>query len=300
MAHSEHEHDEAHSVMDDHEHVGSLQTRLLLTLVGGVLILNAFIAEKVLFPEQKEIAAISALLGALVLGAPIIIGGIKEMSRGRMHMTTLVAIAVFAAFVLADYTVAGIVAFFMLLASLIEEQTAEGARESVEKLMQFQPSRAELSNGDIIDVSDLKPGDRIRLRPGDRVPADGKIIRGETTVNEATVTGESMPADKMEEDEVFAGTHNLTGAVEVEVTRAGEDTTLGKVKNLILEAETTKTRLMQLIDRYAEWYTPVVLMLAAVVGVFTRDPQRVITVLVIACPCAFVLATPTAMVAALT
>lgn len=300
MAHSEHEHGDSDSVMDDHEHVGSLQARLLLTLVGGVLILNAFIAERFLFPDQGEVAAISALLGAIVLGTPIMVGGIKEMRRGRMHMTTLVAIAVLAAFVLADYTVAGIVAFFMLVASLIEEQTAEGARESVEKLMQFQPNRAELTNGDIIDVSELKPGDRIRLRPGDRVPADGKIVRGQTTINEATVTGESMPVDKLEQDEVFAGTHNLTGAVEVEVTRAGEDTTLGKVKNLILEAETTKTRLMQLIDRYAEWYTPVVLMLAAVVGVFTRDPQRVITVLVVACPCAFVLATPTAMVAALT
>jgi Cd2+/Zn2+-exporting ATPase len=286
--------------MHEHEHVGTLQTRLLLTLVGGVLILNAFLADKFFFPEQEEIGAISALLGALVLGIPILIGGFREMSRGRMRMSTLVAIAVLAAFVLADYRVAGIVAFFMLLASLIEEQTAEGARESVEKLMQFQPSRAELSNGQVVEVSELKPGDRIRLRPGDRVPADGKIVSGQTTVNEATVTGESLPADKMEQDEVFAGTHNLTGAVEVEVTRAGEDTTLGKVKNLILQAETTKTRLMQLIDRYAEWYTPVVLMLAAIVGVFTGEAERVITVLVIACPCAFVLATPTAMVAALT
>ncbi len=300
MAHSKHEHADSESVMHDHEHVGSLQTRLMLTLLGGVLILNSFLAKHVLFPQQQEIAAISALLGAIVLGTPILVGGLKEMRRGRMHMSTLVAIAVFSAFVLADYTVAGIVAFFMLLASLIEEQTAEGARESVEKLMEFQPSRAELTNGEVVDVADLEPGDEIRLRPGDRVPADGEIISGQTTINEATVTGESMPVDKMEHDEVFAGTHNLTGAVEIRVTRSGEDTTLGKVKNLILEAETTKTRLMQLIDRYAEWYTPVVLMLAAVVGVFTRDPQRVITVLVIACPCAFVLATPTAMVAALT
>ena len=293
-------HAEPHAAMHEHEHVGTLQTRLLLTLVGGVLILNAFLADRFFFPQQEEVGAISALLGALVLGIPILVGGFREMRRGRMHMSTLVAIAVLSAFVLADYRVAGIVAFFMLLASLIEEQTAEGARESVEKLMEFQPNRAELVSGDIVDVTELSPGDEIRLRPGDRIPADGKIINGQTTINEATVTGESLPADKMEGDEVFAGTHNLTGAVVVEVTRAGEDTTLGKVKHLILQAETTKTRLMQLIDRYAEWYTPVILMLAAIVGVFTRDPQRVITVLVIACPCAFVLATPTAMVAALT
>ena len=284
----------------EHEHIGSLQMRLIITLIGGLLILNSFIAEHFLFPGQEEVSAVSALAGALIVGLPIIIGGFKEMSRGRMHMSTLVAIAVLAAFVLADYRVAGIVAFFMLIATLIEEQTAAGARESVEKLMRFQPSKAELTSGEVVEVTELSRGDRIRLRPGDRVPADGKIISGQTAINEATITGESLPADKGEGDEVFAGTHNLTGALEVEVLNTGEDTTLGKVKHLILEAESTKTRLMQLIDRYAQWYTPIILMLAAIVGVFTGDPRRVITVLVIACPCAFVLATPTAMVAGLT
>lgn len=284
----------------EHSHVGSLKTRLIITLVGGLLIVNGFLANKFFFPTVEEVGAISALIGALILGIPILIGGLQEMSRGRMHMSTLVAIAVLSAFVLADYQVAGIVAFFMLLASLIEEQTAAGARESVEKLMQFQPNKAELASGKIVEVSELKPGDVVVLRPGDRVPADGKLLEGETTINEATITGESLPADKTEGDDVFAGTHNLTGAVKMEVTRAGEDTTLGKVKKLILEAEATKTRLMQIIDRYAEWYTPVILMIAAIVGVFTKEAERVITVLVIACPCAFVLATPTAMVAGLT
>ncbi len=299
---SQHANDQiqAHSSACDHQNVGSLQTRLVITLIGGLLILNSFIADHFFFSEQPEIGSISALIGALIVGLPIMIGGFKEMSRGRMHMSTLVAVAVLAAFVLADYRVAGIVAFFMLIATLIEEQTAAGARESVEKLMRFQPSKAELISGEVVEVSQLKPGDRIRLRPGDRVPADGKIISGHTAINEATITGESLPADKMPGDEVFAGTHNLTGAMEVEVESTGEDTTLGKVKNLILEAEGTKTRLMQIIDKYAQWYTPVILMLAAIVGVFTRDPHRVITVLVIACPCAFVLATPTAMVAGLT
>ncbi len=295
-----HEHDHAHGPGCDHESLGSLQTRLVITLIGGVLILNSFIAEHFLFPDQPELASISALIGALIVGLPILVGGFKEMSRGRMHMSTLVAIAVLAAFVLADYRVAGIVAFFMLIATLIEEQTAAGARESVEKLMRFQPRKAELINGEVVDVSRLNPGDRIRLRPGDRVPADGKIITGHTAINEATITGESVPADKVPGEEVFAGTHNLTGALEVEVESIGEDTTLGKVKRLILEAESTKTRLMQIIDKYAQWYTPMILMLAAIVGVFTGRPERVITVLVIACPCAFVLATPTAMVAGLT
>jgi len=137
------------------------------------------------------------------------------------------------------------------------------------------------------------------VRPGDRIAADGRIVTGETSINEATITGESFPVDKGEGAEVFAGTSNLTGSIEVEVTRVGEDTTLGKVKRLILEAESTKTPMMQLIDRYAHWYTPVVLMVAFIIYVFTQDMRRVITVLVVCCPCAFVLATPTAMVAGL-
>jgi len=165
--------------------------------------------------------------------------------------------------------------------------------------MTLTPPTAELVSGATVRASDLKRGDMVRVRPGDRIPADGRILTGQTTINEATITGESLPVDKGVDDEVFAGTSNVTGALEVEVTRVGEDTTLGKVKRLILEAEGTKSPMMQLIDRYAEWYTPVVLMIAAIIFIFTQHKERVITVLVIACPCAFVLATPTAMVAGL-
>ncbi|MFO7958985.1 MAG: cation-translocating P-type ATPase [Candidatus Brocadiia bacterium] len=293
------DHATSHSQGLDHEHVGSVQSRLVVTFIGFVIVLNAYLAHYVLFPDKEAIGAISAFIGAVILATPIIMGALQEVRRGRMHMTVLVAVAVIAAFALGDYKVAGLVAFFMLLATLIEEQTAAGARESVEKLMTLTPPTAELVSGEEVPVSELKPGDRVRVRPGDRIPADGLIRTGETTIDEATITGESVPADKVEGEEVFAGTNNLTGSVEVEVTRVGEDTTLGKVKRLILAAEGTKTQFMQLIDRYAAWYTPVVLMIAVIVGVFTGDPERSIAVLVIACPCAFVLATPTAMVAGL-
>ncbi len=296
----------------EHSHVGSVQTQLIVTFIGGVIVLNAYIADYFLF-EKSAIADISALIGALILATPIILGAIREVRRGRMHMTVLVAVAVIAAFALGStgeaaageaaeaggYKVAGIVAFFMMLATLIERQTAAGARESVEKLMTLTPPTAELVGGETVPVAELNTGDHVRIRPGDRVPADGRIVDGESTINEATITGESVPADKLEGDEVFAGTHNLTGSIEVEVTRTGEDTTLGKVKKLILEAEKTKTPFMQLIDRYAAWYTPLVLMIAFVVYMFTGQYERSVSVLVIACPCAFVLATPTAMVAGL-
>ncbi len=292
-----HEHEGEHALA--HEHFGSIQTRLVITLIGFLLVLNAYLAKYLLFRQDPIISDISGAAGAIILAVPILIGALQEMAKGRMHMSVLVAIAVVAAFALGDYREAGIVAFFMLLATLIEQQTAAGARESVEKLMTLTPPTAELAGGESVPVSELKRGDRVRVRPGDRIPCDGRIVNGETAINEATITGESLPVDKGAGDDVFAGTSNVTGAIEVEVTRVGEETTLGKVKRLILQAEQTRTPIMQLIDRYAEWYTPVVLMIAAIVFVFTKEPRRVISVLVICCPCAFVLATPTAMVAGL-
>jgi Cd2+/Zn2+-exporting ATPase len=145
----------------------------------------------------------------------------------------------------------------------------------------------------------LKVGDVIRIRPGDNVAADGAIVSGEGTFNQATITGESLPVDKKPGDQVFAGTQNLTGLLEVRVTKAGTDTALGRVRELILAAEKTKTPLLRIVDQYMVFYTPLVLVLGALVWAFTHDLNRVISVLVVACPCAFILASPTAMVAAL-
>jgi len=150
-----------------------------------------------------------------------------------------------------------------------------------------------------VPASQLEVGDVIRIRPGDVVPADGIITTGQGSFNQATITGESLPADKKPGDEVFAGTQNLTGVLEVRVVRAGQDTTLGRVRELILAAEKTRLPIMKIVDQYMGFYTPLVLVIGALVWAFTHELDRVIAVLVVACPCAFILATPTAMVAAL-
>ncbi|HXR06472.1 MAG TPA: cation-translocating P-type ATPase, partial [Candidatus Acidoferrum sp.] len=139
----------------------------------------------------------------------------------------------------------------------------------------------------------------IRVRPGDNVAADGLIVRGQGSFNQANITGESLPVDKKPGDEVFAGTQNLTGALEIRVTRAGQDTTLGKVRDLILAAEKSKLPIMRIIDQYMGFYTPLVLVIGALVWAFTHDLSRVIAIFIVSCPCAFILATPSAMVAAL-
>jgi len=195
------------------------------------------------------------------------------------------------------------IGFFMLLSELVETRTALGARASIESLIKLTPTRASLITADgtekEVKVSQLKTGDYIRVRPGDNIPADGEVTNGLSSVNEATITGESLPVDKVPGMGVFAGTNNLTGVLDIVVTKAGKDTTLGRVQSLIVQAEQTKIPIMRIVDRYIKWYVPTVLMIAGIVLFFTRNINYAITILVISCPCTLILATPTAMVAAI-
>ena len=294
-----HKHDDGCGCGHDHEHSN---VGLTWMLFGLVFVINAFVVDWV-FDGAHVIAGASAMIGAIILGYPIMATAIKDLRKGRLSINELVAIAVLASFASGDYKTAGVVAFFMLLGELIETHTAEGARNSIESLIKLTPTKARRIKADKteeeIAASQLAVGDVIRIRPGDNVAADGLILNGQGSFNQATITGESLPVDKKTGDEVFAGTLNLTGVLEIKVSRAGTDTTLGRVRELILAAEKTKLPIMKIVDQYMAFYTPLVLVIGALVWAFTRDLERVIAVLVVSCPCAFILATPTAMVAAL-
>jgi Zn2+/Cd2+-exporting ATPase len=296
---NEHEQDASCSACGaDHEHA---PVRLWQTLVGVVFVLNAFIVDW-LFDKGQTVASVSAFIGAIVLGYPIVWTAVQDLRRGLLSINELVAIAVLAAFASGDYKTAGVVAFFMLMGEIIETRTAEGARASIESLIKLTPTKARRitpQGEEEVAASFLAVGDTIRIRPGDNVAADGIIVSGSGSFNQATITGESLPADKKPGDEVFAGTQNLTGVLEIKVSRAGQDTTLGRVRELILAAEKTKLPIMKLVDQYMGFYTPLVLVIAALVWAFTRRLDNVISVIIFSCPCAFILATPTAMVAAL-
>jgi Zn2+/Cd2+-exporting ATPase len=284
---------------------GRSSALLIATLMGGLLVLNSFVA-KFIFAD-KQIPDILALLGAILLGAPLVAHSLKHLSEGHLHMDELVAMAIVAAIAIGKYEEAGVIAFFMIIATLIETRTALGARASIESLIRLTPTRARRLRSDgaeeDVEAKLLSPGDTIRVRPGDNIAADGVVIAGQSTVNQANITGESIPVDKVNGDEVFNGTNNITGMLDIRVTKAGAETTLGRVQKLILSAEGTRIPLMRLIDQYAAWYTPTILMLAGIVLFFKQGSEdgmsRAITMLVVACPCALVLATPTAMVAAL-
>ena len=298
---SQHEHEHGPECGCGHDHEHSV-VHLWQTITGVVFVLNAYVVDW-LFQSGSTVASASAMIGAIILGYPIIVTAVKDLRRGNLSINELVAIAVLAAFASEDYKTAGIVAFFMLTGEIIETRTAEGARDSIESLIKLTPTKARRLKKDggeeEVAASELAVGDVIRIRPGDNVAADGLIVNGQGSFNQATITGESLPADKKSGDEVFAGTQNLTGVLEIKVTRAGTDTTLGRVRELIIAAEQTKLPIQKIVDQYMGFYTPLVLVIGALVWAFTHDLSRVIAVFVVSCPCAFILATPTAMVAAL-
>ncbi len=288
----------------------SLRLQIVATLVGGTLLVCSLVAGWLW--KQPFFAALPAALAVAILAAPLVTAALKDLLRGVAGMNALVGLAVIGAVASGNYQEAAAVAFFMIVSSLIERRTAAGAEASIESLIRLAPTKASRLVGsgrdereEAVEATGLRPGDVVRVRPGDTIPADGCVIRGASTVNQASVTGESIPAERAQGDEVFGSTINLTGVLDVEVTKAGADTLLGRVKDLILQAERTKTPIMRLVDQYAAWYTPTILMLVGVVLFFALKDNpdtafnRAIAMLVIACPSALILATPTAMVAAL-
>ncbi|MBO4513189.1 MAG: cation-translocating P-type ATPase [Victivallales bacterium] len=279
--------------------------RLAVALLGGILVLNSYLA-RVLFGKTIDPVAseFSAFIGALILSLPIFWEAICDLIKGKIHMNELVGLALLAAFASGEYRTAGAVAFFMLITITIEKRTAIGAEAAIEAVVRLTPRMARRLDAsgkeqEVDAFNDLKTGDLCRVRPGENFPADGVIIKGTTTVNQSSITGESLPADKGEGVEVYAGTQNLTGLVDFKVTRIGKDTTLGKVRNLIADAERSKTPIMRMIDNYVGYYTPTILMIAGLAWFITEKIDRVIAVLVMSVPAALVIATPSAVIAAI-
>jgi Cd2+/Zn2+-exporting ATPase len=294
---------------------GWLRLQIVSTLVGGTLLLCSLAAGWLW--KQPFFAALPAALAVVLLGGPLVAAAGRDLVAGKAGMNALVALAVIGAMASGKYQEAAAVAFFMIVSSLIEKRTAAGAEASIESLIRLAPTKASRLVGgsgsgargseaeEMVEATQLRPGDIVRVRPGDTIPADGTVTSGASTVNQASITGESVPAEKTLGDDVFGSTINLTGVLDIEVTKAGADTLLGRVKDLILQAERTRTPIMRLVDEYAAWYTPTILMLVGVVLFFALKSHpdtafdRAIAMLVIACPSALILATPTAMVASL-
>lgn len=195
---------------------------------------------------------------------------------------------------------AGEVAFIMLLGEHLEHYTVERCRRNVGSLLALAPQKARVQrDGREIEllIGEVARGDRCIVRPGEKLPVDGVVVSGESLVNQATITGESMPVGKKAGDAVFGGTINGSGALMIEATAVGEDSTLARITRLVEEAQEKQAPIQRVCDRYAKWVVPLMLVLSAGTYLFTQDLQRAMTVLIVACPCALVLATPTAVIA---
>jgi Cd2+/Zn2+-exporting ATPase len=241
-----------------------------------------------------------ALASVALNGLPIIMEAVKGLIRREVNVDELVALAIIASLVQGEFLTAAVVSFVMVLGALIEQAASGSARRSIESLINISPDTATVLVDGLarqVPIAEVKVGDLLLVKPGERVPIDAVVSKGITAVDESSMTGEPIPREKTIGDTVYAGTLNQNGVVEVEATRVGEDTTLGKVIKLVSEAEAHKPQAIKLIDRYARWFTPTILLSAGIAWLVTGDVSRAVTVLIVGCPCALILAAPTAIVA---
>jgi heavy metal translocating P-type ATPase len=287
-----------------------LERRLFVALAGGTLLLTSWLGGWL--GLQPQVAQIPAAIGAIILVTPLAFGAFQEIRQGRPSSDSLASLAVLAALANNLYLAAGFLAFFLWLSELVLSRTAWGAQRAIRDLIELTPDIARVVEADgserEVGLDSIRVGQIVRVRPGENLPVDGKVVRGQTSINQASLTGEAVPIEAAPGTAVYAGTSNLTGQIEVEVSAVASESTIGKVEKLIREAESARTQRQELIERLAGAYVPVVLMVAALVWFFTsksesaaiRDQaaERAITVLVVTCPGALLIAYPTAMVAA--
>ncbi|MEE2819817.1 MAG: heavy metal translocating P-type ATPase [Planctomycetota bacterium] len=309
MAISEPNNDLNPSIEGAMEGAQRLERRLLIALGGGVLLAVSWLGH--LLGAHHLISEIPAAVGAIILVVPLLGGAWKEMKKGHPSSDALASLAVVAALSAGMYLAAGFLALFLWMANLILSRTAWGAQRAIRDLIDLTPGQARIIENGKERTAELKEvgiGMVVRIRPGENLPADGVIISGHSDINQASLTGEAVPVEVQEGIEVYAGTTNLTGQIDVKVTAVAAETTIGKVESLIREAESTRTQKQELIEQLASYYFSIVVMVAAVVWFFTSRSAdeairsaaavRAITVLVVTCPGGLLIAHPTAMVAA--
>lgn len=275
---------------------GGVKKDIALLVVSGIAVLGSLLKVR-LFPFDLAWVAI------VLCGIPILMEAIIGlMTSFDIKADVLVSLALIASVCIGQSFAAGEVAFIMQLGSLLEELTVARARADIEKLVHLTPRTARvLRNGreEVIPAEQVRMGDRLRVLPGEAIPVDGVILAGQTSVNQAVMTGESLPVDKTAGDEVSSGTVNQFGAFEMEATRVGEDSSIQRMIRLVQLADAGKAKIVGLADRWATWIVVIALTAAALTWLVTGRIIRAVTILVVFCPCALVLATPTAIMAAI-
>ena len=295
------EHDEPRATTAD------VARRFRLTLAAGLLIAGGLGADALNLPAAPWLFAAAAVFGGVYPARK----AVTALRTRTVDINVLMVIAVAGALALGEWLEAASVVFLFAVAQWLEVRTLERARQAIRALIDLSPRTATVKRGGLelqVPVDEVGLGDEIVIRPGDKVPVDGQVVIGHSDVNEAPITGESLPVDKGPGSEVYAGTINGRGALEVAVTRVGRDTRLARVIHLVEDAQGRRAPVQSFVDRFARIYTPLVIAFAALVAVVplaagAADPAlwlyRALVLLVIACPCALVISTPVSIVSAL-
>lgn len=270
-----------------------------LTMISGVLIAIGFfshfaLGNVILFNWSFIIASIFGV-------APIAIQAYQAIKVKVISIDLLVTIAVIGAFLIQNYEEAAVVTFLFLFGSFLEQRTLNQTRSAIKELTDMAPESAWVQTADgefeEVDVDDVDEGDILLVKTGAKIPVDGTVLTGEGHINEASITGESVPITKTNGSEVFAGTILENGTIQIRADKVGEDTTFGKIIELVEEAQDSKSEAERFIDRFSKYYTPAVLVLAFVIWLISRNIELAITVLVLGCPGALVIGVPVSNVA---
>ncbi len=273
-----------------------------MVIVGGVFLVLSLILTKAGVELFVDPAWITVFISGIPLLHLAIWRVIHNPGISKISSALLISVAMAAAIAIGDLFAAGEVAFIMAIGEILENMTTDRAKKGLHKLISLAPTRGRrIKDGkeEVIAAEAIERGDILRILPGEVIPVDGVIVSGETSVDQSVMTGESLPIDKTVGEEVFAGTVNRFGAVDIEATKVGEYSSLQKLIRMVKEAEDKKAPMARIADKWASWLVPVAMLVAVVTGLVTDDIERAVTVLVVFCPCALVLATPTAIMAAI-
>ena len=276
---------------------GGVKKDVICLVLGGISLLVSIIGLAPDLPFDPAWVAI------ILCGVPIILEAVIGLVTAfDIKADVLVSMALIASVIIGEDFAAGEVAFIMQLGSLLEDLTVAKARAGIEKLVQLTPQTARLISGgaeEIIPAENVRVGDVLRVLPGETIPVDGVILTGVTSVNQAVMTGESLPVDKGPGDEVSSGTVNQFGSFDMRAAKVGEDSSIQRMIRLVQSADAGKAKIVGLADRWATWIVVTALVAAAGTWAVTGEIIRAVTILVVFCPCALVLATPTAIMAAI-
>lgn len=276
--------------------LGGIKKDVTLLVISGAAVLMSLAGVQ---PFPFDIAWVAIILCGLPIILEAVIGLVTAFD---IKADVLVSMALIASVCIGEYFAAGEVALIMQLGALLEELTVARARAGIEKLVHLTPQTARLLEDGAertVPAQEVRVGDLLRVLPGESVPVDGVIVAGQTSINQAVMTGESLPADKTVGDEVASGTVNQFGAFDMRATKVGEDSSIQRMIRLVQSADAGKAKIVGIADRWATWIVVIALSAAALTWLFTHEIIRAVTILVVFCPCALVLATPTAIMAAI-